>query len=618
MEKTKKRAKIWLCIAIALMLISMIGASLVQTDFGNVTIKQLSIETDAGFMMDCDLYIPDNATEENPAPAIVTSHGNYNNKEMQDANFVELARRGFVVLTIDQPNHGNSDWIASNDSSVVAVGVYQGAIMLSRLPFVDADRIGVTGHSMGGNSCNYAIQAENANGTHYIASVLLNCADAFYTGDDGNFTNIYGDRDVAVLSAVYDEFFHYVYGEGEKPIQFAPQFMETDNAQSFLNFGADPSDEGFETREADTVYYADIEGGKDVMRVIYRPDIIHPWAHFSAKATADVIDFFTESLGAPNPIDSSNQVWQWKEAFNFVGVIGMALFVVFFATLLVYTPMFSELRAKEVVAAMPAPDKKGKLWFWGSLIISAIISTVIYLPVVSLGNRSTSVLQPESFGIALWAMCCGLLTILSMFIYYRCYGKKHGFNLRERGVTMSWKKLGKTVLLGVIVAAVAYTWVFVADYFFKTDFRLWTLAIKTFEADKIGISLWPYLWLFLVFYVASSVSVNCFNYNTIGGKRGYGNVIILALFVAFPALVLPWIQYGYYLSTDIILFWGATDRLHMYTLWLFPMVIILIGATLINRAIYKVTKNPYIAGIALGIIITLMTCTNTRIFNYLG
>ena len=56
----------------------------------------------------------------------------------------------------------------------------------------------------------------------------------------------------------------------------------------------------------------------------------------------------------------------------------------------------------------------------------------------------------------------------------------------------------------------------------------------------------------------------------------------------------------------------------MYALWLFPMVIILIGATLINRAIYKVTKNPYIAGIALGIIITLMTCTNTRIFNYLG
>lgn len=187
-SQTKRTAKIWLCISIALMFISMIGASVVQTNFGDVTIKQLSIETDAGFMMDADLYIPSNATTETPAPGIVTSHGNYNNKEMQDANFVELARRGFVVLAIDQPNHGNSEWIASNDNTEVAIGIYQGAIILSRLPYVDADKIGVTGHSMGGNSCNYAIQAETENGTHYIASVLLNCADAFYTDDDGNFS----------------------------------------------------------------------------------------------------------------------------------------------------------------------------------------------------------------------------------------------------------------------------------------------------------------------------------------------------------------------------------------------------------------------------------------------
>lgn len=616
-SQTKRTAKIWLCISIALMFISMIGASVVQTNFGGVTIKQLSIETDAGFMMDADLYIPSNATTETPAPGIVTSHGNYNNKEMQDANFVELARRGFVVLAIDQPNHGNSEWIASNDNTEVAIGIYQGAIILSRLPYVDADKIGVTGHSMGGNSCNYAIQAETENGTHYIASVLLNCADAFYTDDDGNFFNIYGDRDVGILSAVYDEFFHYVYGEGERPEKFAPYFMNTDKAQSFLNFGADPSNPGFETREADTVYYADIEGGEDVMRVIYRPNIIHPWAHFSARATEDVIDYFTESLGAPNPIDSSNQIWQWKEAFNFVGLVGMAMFLMSFAVLLLFTPTFEELRAGEVVAPMPAPaDAKGKLWFWGSLAVGAIFATVIYLPVVSIGHRTTVFLQPQSFGIALWSLCCGLFTILSMFIYYKTYGKAHGLDLADRGVKMPVKKLLKSVLLAVIVASVTYTWVFVADYFFKTDFRLWTLAVKTFEADKIGVALWPYLWMFLVFYIASSVSVNAFNYNEIGGKKGYGNVIINALFVAFPAIVLPAMQYIYYFATDEMLFWGASDRLHMWTLWLFPITVILITATLINRVVYKVSKNPYIAGIALGIVITLMTCTNTRIFNF--
>ena len=617
MDKTKKRAKIWLCIAIALMIISMVGASLVQTNGMTVTIKQLSLETDAGFMMDCDLYIPDNATAETPAPAIVTSHGNYNNKEMQDANFVELARRGFVVLTIDQPNHGNSDWIASNVNSEIAIGVYQGVLMLSRLPYVDTERIGVTGHSMGAQSCNYAVELDDKNEVKLISSILINCASPVYVDENGQYSNEYGNRDVGLLSAQYDEFAHYVYGEGEKPEKFAPYFMNTDNAQSFLNFGADPSDDGFEEREADTVYYKTIDG-KETMRVLYRPPIIHPWAHFSAQATADVIDYFSESLGAPKPIDSSNQIWQWKEAFNCAGLVGMALFVVFFATLLVYTPMFGELRAKEVVAAMPVPDKKGKLWFWASVIVSATFATITYLPIVSVGNRSTTVLQPESFAIALWAMCCGIFTTLSMLVYYMCYGKKHGFNLADRGVTMSWRKFGKTVLLGVIVASVSYTWVFVADYFFKTDFRIWTLAVKTFEADKIYISLWPYLWMFLVFYVASSVSVNSFNYNTIGGKKGYGNIIILAISVAFPAMIIPWVQYIYYFSTDTILLWGVTDRWHMYTLWLFPILMILIGATFVNRAIYKVTKNPYISGIILTIIVTLITCTNTRIFNWLG
>lgn len=52
-SQTKRTAKIWLCISIALMFISMIGASVVQTNFGDVTIKQLSIETDAGFYDGC-------------------------------------------------------------------------------------------------------------------------------------------------------------------------------------------------------------------------------------------------------------------------------------------------------------------------------------------------------------------------------------------------------------------------------------------------------------------------------------------------------------------------------------------------------------------------------------
>ena len=75
------------------------------------------------------------------------------------------------------------------------------------MPFVDAERIGVTGHSMGGMSCNAAIASDNAADEQVIAAVLLNCADATYVDEDGNWANVYGNRDVGIMAAKYDEFF---------------------------------------------------------------------------------------------------------------------------------------------------------------------------------------------------------------------------------------------------------------------------------------------------------------------------------------------------------------------------------------------------------------------------
>ena len=108
MKNTKKSTRI-LCAALAILLVSCIGASLIQTDFGSVTVKDLRWETGSGHQMSALLFVPDTATAETPAPAIVCSHGWYNNREMQDLNFVEYARRGFVVMSIDMYGHGNSE-----------------------------------------------------------------------------------------------------------------------------------------------------------------------------------------------------------------------------------------------------------------------------------------------------------------------------------------------------------------------------------------------------------------------------------------------------------------------------------------------------------------------------
>ena len=603
MEKTKRTAQIALCLSLVLMLLCGIVVSAVQTSGGKVVMRELAIETDSGYTMSAYLLIPKTATADNPAPAIVTSHGYLNNKEMTDANYVELARRGFVVLAIDQPDHGDSD--VTPDFFILAPdGVYQGALALSRMPFVDRSRIGVTGHSMGSWSVNAAIQADNLNETPLIAAALIHCNDPLYQDADGNFANPYGSRDVAVVSAIYDEFFGTSVSADGKPLS-SPYFMETATAQTFLNFGRDPAQS--EVREAYTEYREDVDG-KDTLRIIYRPPIIHPWSHFSARSESYICDFFSKTLGAPNPIEPTNQVWQWKEAFNFVGVIGFVLFLCSFTTLLLFTPTFACLRTEETVKPMPVKDKTGMLWFWLSLLAGAVFGSLVYLTLVNMGN-SMAVAQGEAMGLGLWSTSCGLFTILSMAAYYFLYGKKNGLDLAERGVKLPLKKLGLSVLLALIVVTVGYGLVFVEDYFFLADFRLWTLAIKAFEAPILRYL--PYVLLFFTYYIASSVATNCFNYNSIGGKA---NGLICALFAAAPALILPWIQYITYYTTNHMMWFQKTmadPNYPMFVLWLFPIVLILFGSTLITRVIYKTTKNPYIAGIINALIVGILTITNT-------
>ena len=297
----EKKVKILLIVSIVLMLLSGIVVSAVQTNGGKVTMKELNIETDAGYSMSAYLFIPENATAETPAPAIVTSHGYLNNKEMTDANYVELARRGYVVLSIDQPDHGDSE-VTDKFNLMAPDGVYQGVLAVSRMPFVDTEKIGITGHSMGSWSCNAAIATDNAADTQLISAVLIHCNEPTYTDDEGNYANVYGSREVGVISAVYDEFFGKITTEDGSQLG-SPYWMEGEGTQSFLNFGKDPAD--CETREAYTYYTEEVDG-EETFRVIYRPEIIHPWSHFSARSESYVIDFFEKAFGAPNPIPSDN------------------------------------------------------------------------------------------------------------------------------------------------------------------------------------------------------------------------------------------------------------------------------------------------------------------------
>jgi len=97
-----KRNSFWLVLALVFALVSAVGASLVQTAGGTVKVDDIKWETASGRSLQRFALHPVNATQRYPQPpAIVVSHGWWNNREMQTPNYVELARRGYVVMSID-------------------------------------------------------------------------------------------------------------------------------------------------------------------------------------------------------------------------------------------------------------------------------------------------------------------------------------------------------------------------------------------------------------------------------------------------------------------------------------------------------------------------------------
>ena len=82
---------------VALLMIGLGGllAWSVQTDGGQIKIKDIRFVGTNGTVMSALLYVPKNATVKTPAPGVLAVHGYINTRETQDGFAIEFARRGY-------------------------------------------------------------------------------------------------------------------------------------------------------------------------------------------------------------------------------------------------------------------------------------------------------------------------------------------------------------------------------------------------------------------------------------------------------------------------------------------------------------------------------------------
>ena len=613
----KTKAKFVLVLALILCIISSVGAHFFQTDFGAVEYYDLTIDADSGHKLDALLLVPKTATEDSKAPAIVVSHGWYNNREMQDLNYVEYARRGYVVLAISMYGHGDSEVIESNtwwDDENNANGLYDGVKYVASLPYVDATRIGVTGHSNGALACREAVLQDEEG---LIAAALLVSNDAVYYDEEGNFYNMFGSRDAAIIACQYDEFFHRV--DGNPPREYINQVT----AQSFLYHGEDPT--GLEPRVAGK-FYSKVINEEEAIRGIFNPPIIHPWAHFSTECVAYGVEFFNLALGTPNYISPSNQIWPIKAFFNALGVVGFFMFAGSLAIVLLNLRIFAPLREEEIVAPWPALEGDAKKRYWRTNVWSALWSMPLYLLAFIVGYVGSMVLGPilgiqlqgASCVIGAWCLFCGIRTISVMKKGNRTVKSASGeestshvvntIDKEERGIKLGKGKWWRTILLSVVVVVASFALVFISDALLLTDYRLWCFAtIRAFSMSHLPNVL-LYLPLWLMYYIPLSVAGNCYNYTARGRKGRRGGLGWQMFFAALGPIIMTVLQYGKFYITGTLILDPLTG---ISGIWLFPIIVILPIAAWISHLIYRRTKNPYIGGIIMALLACIMTVTNT-------
>jgi dienelactone hydrolase len=615
----QKQSRTLLMISIVLVLISVLVSGAVQTSFGRVDVREISIVTQVGTLTGY-LLVPVTASVDNPAPAIVTSHGYLNNREMQDINYVELSRRGYVVFAMNAYKHGDSSVPEARFADTINVqtgGMVDAVEYLATLPFVDATRIGVTGHSMGGGfttaTAAYYTGLERealANGVSAADAKALNKVAAalpvgMYPDTFATNADLSGDSgclcDLGVIMGKYDEFFAAAGHSGAK-------LLSSDLARSLLavQTGIQQTD----ALEEGKVYTNPNNG---YILAMYNPRETHAQNHFSMKSAGDAVRFFQETLPAPTPLAPGNQTWWLKELFNLVGLVGFFMFLVPFADLLLSLDFFRELRAAGVTPVPALQPGKERRRFVTSIVVNVLLCVVLIFPMMMGGYLlliSKWLPQDTSGGIGLWSAACGLVGLLTLRIGS---GKLKG-RAKEFGVSISWRAFWKTALLAVTVLSAAYVLLFFADYFYQTDFRIWSFDLRIFSAAKIWVAI-KYLPLFLVYYIINSlmVSRNTFA-NWSESKQTWMavlfNMLTPVVFVAvsfLPLLFNEFTFWGLLLKGDALLASAGA----LVPILMIPFVPILGIAAYLGIKLYRLTGNIWLAGLLNALLITMITVANT-------
>ncbi len=511
MEEKKKffkkyKAEVSFAILFIIAMLSMGLNGGFQSDWGNIDVRDVEIRSADGRVLSGKLYRPMTATAANPLPGVLAIHGYNNDVDVQRPHTMELAKRGIVVLQIDCLHQGDSD---KGDFVFYGASIPNEAYLwLEDQDFVDGDKTGVVGHSMG------ALYSQAIALTFPQIDVLgYQAFGADYMSPAVDTLRNYSTNFIQISSTM-EEF-------GGRDWNITIDEWETYNRDTILaNTGITGVDDG--TGEFFKTYGTIADG--NAQRYVWL-DKTHPGQTHDLTATKEITSFFLQSLTGMSETVANRSVarttYIWADFFGALSALALMLSIIPVLSLLIKTKMFGEV-------GQPMPEKREELktknWVWWVFAtMNWAIGGVVYM----LNTAAPEKLSNLSFWFdarkfATWtpsldmAVANGFLSfyvvnaiinVVFVILWYVIAGRKRGVKASDMGLydeKQSWQKnlqiFGKTVVVAIIIFFYMYLFTAFGGWLWNVEVRGPWAMFKTFTVARAG-RFFLYYWGVLFFWL---------------------------------------------------------------------------------------------------------------------
>ena len=462
-------------VSFAVFVVAVLIASLVQTDFGQISVSNVYYDNYNGKRMRAKLFRPNSANREKSLPGVVFIHGYQNNRESGDAYNIEMAKRGLVVLGIDAIGRGNSD--VPNDLNDPnfddTFGTRTSMKFLRSLPFVKKESVGIMGHSMGAKfAYNVALEDPSIRAVIIIGSAYDKRA---------SFEN---PRNMLMIIGELDEFREFF----TKTKDIKKEWMLTEATQNSFPY----------SKPEFGKTYGDFSKGTARQVFIHR--ISHIQESHNKICIAQAVKWMTKALNPPKEFwkDPYNQSWPVKETMTLLAMLACFICILPVSLLLLKTAFFGSIR--EPVSSKYACTLK-------SYLKSATINGVfmwLYLPLIMTLFAIHKFVVPVDpvfpmllvDAIVWWFIWINIFGLFLFSRWYKKEAKPSGITLYDLGISfrpdrfsLDSGKIIKTVLLGLILFGFLYACEVLSEYLFMVDFRFIYPLVSDLTPYRAGMFL---------------------------------------------------------------------------------------------------------------------------------